>query len=77
MTRLSEALDKRGIQIKEAAKAGIPYCSIWQQYRGMRPVGAQAAIRYERLLGIPREELRPDLWENTDADKLQDTSRKI
>lgn len=62
MTILKVALEKRGITIREAARAGIPYCTVWQQCKGMRPVGPHAALRYEAVLGIPRSELRPDLW---------------
>jgi DNA-binding transcriptional regulator YdaS (Cro superfamily) len=28
-----------------------------------RPVSAENAIRIEKALGIPRHEIRPDLWE--------------
>lgn len=62
MTVLKQSLEKRGISIREAAKTGIPYCTVWQQCKGLRQVGPKAALRYEQLLGIPRWELRPDLW---------------
>ena len=62
MTVLKQALDKRGITIRAAARTGIPYCTVWQQCKGLRPVGPKTALRYEKLLGIPRSELRPDLW---------------
>ena len=63
MTILQKVFLKYGVSVKEAAKKGIPYCSVWQQWKGRRPVGSQAAVRYEKLLGIPRWELRPDLWD--------------
>lgn len=62
MTVLKQALNKRGISIREAARMGIPYCTIWQQCKGLRTVGPKTALRYEQILGIPRWELRPDLW---------------
>lgn len=63
MTSLKQAFDKRGISIREAARTGIPYCTVWQQCKGVRSVGAKSALRYEKFLGIPRWEIRPDLWD--------------
>ena len=62
MNRLREALERRGISYNEAVKKGVPYHNIYKQYNGLRGVGPRAALLYERLLGIPRSELRPDLW---------------
>ena len=64
MTYLQKALDERGLTPKDAAKrgGGLKYVTLYQQYHGIRPVGPNAAILYEQVLGIPRSELRPDLW---------------
>lgn len=65
MNILKRALDSRGLTCREAAKMGVPYHNIFKQYRGLRGVGPQSAILYEEVLGIPRSELRPDLWPPT------------
>ena len=65
MNTLKLALDSRGLTCLEAAKRGVPYHNIFKQYRGLRGVGPRSAILYERILGIPRSELRPDLWPPT------------
>ena len=62
MNTLKQALDRRGLSVRAAAKKGVPYCTLYQQYNGRRRVGAVCAVRYEERLGIPRSELRPDLW---------------
>lgn len=41
---------------------GVPYHNIFKQYKGLRGVGPKSALIYEAVLGIPRSELRPDLW---------------
>ena len=62
-TPLADILRKRGLSIADASRAsGIPYVTIAQHVRGARGISAALAIKYERLLGIPRSELRPDLW---------------
>ena len=63
MTRLQRVFERYGYTVNGAAQKGIPYCSIWQQWIGRRTVGVKTALRYEKVLGIPRWELRPDLWE--------------
>ena len=62
MNKLRKALEKRGLSCLDAAKKGVPYHNLYKQYRGLRGVGPAAAILYERILDIPRSELRPDLW---------------
>lgn len=61
-TLLKTALKNRNIRLSEASKMGIAYGTIYSHYRGSRNLSADAAIAYEELLGIPRHELRPDLW---------------
>ena len=60
-----EALDRRGITPIEAHRRGMPYQSVYRQYHGTRKPSGEYAIIYERVLGIPRSELRPDLWPPT------------
>lgn len=67
MNTLREALDKRGLTYQDAAKMGVPYHNIFKQYHGIRSVGPKSAILYEKILGIPRSELRPDLWPPEEA----------
>ena len=47
----------------QAAEKGISYNTIAKHIQGKRNIGVRAALRYEKLLGIPRWELRPDLWD--------------
>lgn len=62
-TPLADILRKQGLSIADASRAsGIPYVTIAQHVRGARGISAALAIKYERLLHIPRSELRPDLW---------------
>lgn len=61
---LRTAFDRLGLTPKDAAKCSneLKYVTLRQQYTGLRPVGPKAAILYERVLHIPKSELRPDLW---------------
>ena len=62
MNTLKKAFERRGLTCIEAPRLGAPYQTLYKQYRGDRNVGVQSALLYEQLLGIPRSELRPDLW---------------
>ena len=62
MNTLKNALEKRGISMCEASRKGIPLTTIVKHCNGNRQLGIKATLRYEALLGIPRSELRPDLW---------------
>lgn len=67
-TPLNDILRKRGLRIADASRvSGIPYVTIAQHVRGTRGISAVQAIKYELLLGIPRSELRPDLWPPEDS----------
>ncbi|WP_417292560.1 hypothetical protein [Desulfovibrio porci] len=61
---LRKAFERRGLTPKDVAKrgGGLKYVTLYQQYSGLRPVGPRSAILYEQMLGIPKSELRPDLW---------------
>lgn len=60
---LKIAMDKRGQPLASALKIdGVCYSTFRRHYRGLRTISAKDAIKYEKLLGIPRYELRPDLW---------------
>lgn len=60
---LKAAMDKRGLQLKNLrGKDGICYTHACRHYTGERTVSAEYALVYEAQLGIPRYELRPDLW---------------
>ena len=62
MEKIQDVFAKYGVSPKSASKKGLPYCTLWQQIKGMRSIGVRCALRYEKVLGIPRWELRPDLW---------------
>lgn len=60
---LAVALKTRGLSINEVHKKyGIPYDRIWSHCTGRRSISPEMALEYEKLLNIPRSELRPDLW---------------
>lgn len=60
---LKIAMDKRGQPLSSALKIdGVCYSTFRRHYKGLRSISAKDAIKYEKLLGIPRYELRPDLW---------------
>ena len=66
---VQEALDRRGLTPAEAHRRGMPYQSVYRQYRGQRKPSGEYAMLYERLLGIPRSEIRPDLWPPSDTEQ--------
>lgn len=60
---LKRAFGKRGLKKKDLChKDGICYAHAVRQYEGERKISAAYAIKYEEIFGIPRSELRPDLW---------------
>ena len=62
MKTFREIFSRLGISAREAARRGIPYDTLCKHLQGAREVGPKAALRYEKVLGIPRWEMRPDLW---------------
>ena len=63
MNAFRKALEDRGLSVPEAVRqSGGKYLTDWKQFTGERRVSAEMALFYERRLGIPAWELRPDLW---------------
>jgi len=52
----------RGDLKKASRDSGIPYVTLIQHANNLRRVAPESAVKYEALLGIPRWELRPDVW---------------
>lgn len=61
-TILKRKFLERGLKPRDAARAGCSYNTLMGHLHGTRKISAESALRYEALLGIPRWELRPDLW---------------
>ncbi len=62
MNKFKFALESRGISPSDASAKGIPLATVQKHYYGSRNVGIKSVLKYEDILGIPRSELRPDLW---------------
>ena len=63
LSNLKKAMDARNIQpVSLRAQKEIDYSTMLRHYKGLREISGRDAIKYEKLLGIPRSELRPDLW---------------
>lgn len=63
MKTFRELFEERGLTPTKAAKVtGMPSVTIASHYYGVRKISPESAIKYEKLLGIPRWETRPDLW---------------
>jgi hypothetical protein len=58
MNALQRAIDKAGGPSAFAKRLGISRQALWKWKR----VPADRIIQIERLTGVPREELRPDLY---------------
>lgn len=70
---LKQALDARGLRKSDLCGVdGLCYSLARRHYMGERSIGAKYAILYETLLGIPRSELRPDLWPPPDNTQHQE-----
>lgn len=63
MKTVKEIFGRYGITCVDCRQRGISYQTAYFHWSGRRRVSAAQAIRYEKLMGIPRWELRPDLWE--------------
>lgn len=63
MNTLQKFLLDSGLRRSEfCRKFGISYPTFFQHLTGSRRISPEMAIFYEKKLGIPRSELRPDLW---------------
>ena len=62
MREFKEILKAHGLTMSDAVHAGISRQTVWFHWHGKRKVSCDSALIYERALGIPRSELRPDLW---------------
>lgn len=76
MNTLKKAFERRGLTCALAARLGAPYQTLYKQYRGDRNIGVRSALLYEQLLGIPRSELRPDLWPPTSPNTPTEPSKE-
>lgn len=63
MKTVKEIFKRYGVTCAECRRRGISYQTAYAHYRGRRKVKPEQALRYEKLMGIPRWELRPDIWE--------------
>lgn len=52
----------RGLTPNILAHMGMPYQTVYKQYHGFREVTPEYAMRYESMAGIPKREIRPDIW---------------
>ena len=72
VSALKKAFDARGLQMKDLSGVpGLCYSLARRHYIGEKNLTARYAIIYERLFGIPRAELRPDLWPAPDPSTLK------
>lgn len=58
---IKEAFDKYGWTPNLAHKAGVPYQSAYCHYHGIRKPKLEFILLYEEKLGIPHEEMLPEL----------------
>jgi DNA-binding transcriptional regulator YdaS (Cro superfamily) len=57
-------LDERGISIQEMiAKTGYSASTVSSWNYNMRQPSVKAALKIEKVIGIPRHDLRPDIWQ--------------
>lgn len=63
ISNLKKAMDARNIHpVDLRNQQEIDYSTMLRHYKGLREISAKDTIKYEKLLGIPRSVLRPDLW---------------
>lgn len=63
MKTVKEIFEKYGVTRAACRRCGMNYQTVQSHYNGTRQMKAEQALAYEKLMGIPRWELRPDLWE--------------
>lgn len=59
---LHRAVDVAGGQTELARKLGTSQARVWQWLRPGRRLPAEYVLQIERATGVPRHELRPDLY---------------
>lgn len=59
---LAEAIDKAGGQAALARQLGVKQQTIFGWLHHSRQVPAERVLAVERVTGIPRHELRPDIY---------------
>ena len=69
-TPLRVAIQKRGWSLRDLLDKGIPYGTLVSHYYGNKTPSGDYALKYEKFLGIPRQEIRPDLWPQEDSHDL-------
>ena len=62
-----------GMSVAEAARqSDVPSTTVWRHANKKRKISPEYAIIYNKTLGIPLHEMRPDLWSApTEEDKTQ------
>lgn len=76
MNKFKLALKERGLSPADVAQKGALLTTVQKHFYGSRNVGPASAILYEQILGIPRSELRPDLWPPTAAPATSPSSEE-
>jgi DNA-binding transcriptional regulator YdaS (Cro superfamily) len=60
---LIRAIELAGSQSALARQIGAKQSTVWYWlFLSTRGVPPEAAVKIEKAVGIPRQELRPDLW---------------
>lgn len=68
MEKLREWREAQNISAKEAGDLiGVSRVQWFRLERGSRRASPDSARRIEEVTGIPRHELRPDIWTSMDA----------
>lgn len=68
MNALAEKIKELGLNPNRAADlCGMSNVTVYRHISGERSISAEAAVKYEAGLGVPRHALRPDLWPTSEA----------
>lgn len=67
MDALQKAVDIAGGQNSLARKLGIKQPTIWRWIHVQKRIPAERVLAVESLTGVPRHELRPDIYPPQDA----------
>jgi DNA-binding XRE family transcriptional regulator len=67
MSALREFRDTHGLTLEQLGeKLGVRKATIWKYENGVT-IPADRVLEIERIIGIPRHALRPDLWPHDEA----------